>query len=55
MRNPWSDEQLSASVSKRNVPAAMIALTSNATNLLNHTVDHLLANRVVATSICPCQ
>jgi hypothetical protein len=30
-------------------------LTSYATNAIDHTVDHLLANGVVATSICFCQ
>jgi hypothetical protein len=32
-----------------------VDLTSDATNAVNDTVDHLLANGVVTTSICLCQ
>jgi hypothetical protein len=52
MRKPWREEQLSVCISKRIVLESHIVLTSNATDLLNDAVDHLLANGVVTTSIC---
>ena len=55
MRNPWREEQLSGMVSRLEWLVVVGVLTSDATNLLNDTVDHLLANGVVTTSIYGCQ
>ena len=51
MRKPWRDEQLSVFVSRRIEPMSGNVLTSNATDLLNDAVDHLLADGVVTTRI----
>jgi preprotein translocase subunit SecF len=55
MRKPWREEQLSVVVSRRIKRRWRVGLTSNATDLLNDAVDHLLADGVVTTGICSCQ
>jgi len=55
MRKPWRDEQLSdLLVSKQIELGKRVELTSDATDLLNHAVNHLLANGVMATRIYSC-
>jgi len=56
MRKPWRDEQLSEFLISRRIELGKrVELTSDATDLLNHAVDHLLANGVVTTGIYSCQ